>query len=180
MENSGTANINIILTGPESTGKTLLAEQLATIYNGRCIPEYAREYLLELRRPYTYEDVLKIAEKQLEEMETLRNCAGGMNFFDTYLIITKVWLEVVYNNTPDWIDRKISGTRDALYLLCRPDIPWKPDPLRENGGEMRIKLFLRYEEELKQKGLYFGYVEGAGEDRILCAKQIIDRYIRNR
>ena len=37
--------IKIALFGPESTGKTTLAEQLAKTFNTNWIPEFARNYL---------------------------------------------------------------------------------------------------------------------------------------
>ena len=37
---------------------------------------------------------------------------------------------------PDWVDEQISQASFDLVLLCAPDIPWIPDPVRENGGEM--------------------------------------------
>ena len=40
--------IKIGITGPESTGKTWLAEQLAAYFKTDYTPEYAREYLLKL------------------------------------------------------------------------------------------------------------------------------------
>ena len=69
----------------------------------------------------------------------------------------------------DWIDKEISGTKDALYLLCKPDIPWEPDAVRENGGEMRTILFNDYRTELQKAGLHFAFVEGSGTDRVNCA-----------
>ena len=35
----------IVIYGPESTGKTTLANDLANHYKTKCAPEYAREYL---------------------------------------------------------------------------------------------------------------------------------------
>ena len=37
--------LKIVLFGPESTGKTTLAERLAAHYKTNWVPEYAREYL---------------------------------------------------------------------------------------------------------------------------------------
>ena len=56
----------IVVIGPESTGKSTLCEQLADHYKTQWVPEFARNYLLEIRRPYTYDDLLYIAEAQVE------------------------------------------------------------------------------------------------------------------
>ena len=39
------ACVRIVLFGPESTGKSTLAEELATHYKTMFVPEYMRQYL---------------------------------------------------------------------------------------------------------------------------------------
>jgi nicotinamide riboside kinase len=180
MENSGTEIKCIIFTGPESTGKTMLTNELAVRYRSPCIPEYARDYVMNLRRPYSYYDVVHIAEKQIEQMSEFSKHRTEYLFVDTYLIITKVWFDKVFNKMPDWLDKEIAKTKDCLYLLCRPDIPWEPDPVRENGGPMRQVLFDTYEYELKKAGLFYAYVEGLGETRINCAMNEITKHFNRK
>ncbi|MBO9660994.1 MAG: ATP-binding protein, partial [Chitinophagaceae bacterium] len=52
----------IVIIGPESTGKSTLAAQLAEHYETDWVPEFAREYLLSNGKEYTYEDLLTIAK----------------------------------------------------------------------------------------------------------------------
>ena len=56
----------IVIIGPESTGKSTLCEQLADHYNTLWCPEYAREYLIIHGTKYTYDDLLTIAQGQVE------------------------------------------------------------------------------------------------------------------
>ena len=55
----------VVITGPECTGKTSLAKALANHYNTRWVPEFARDFLNNLDRPYVEEDLLEIAKGQL-------------------------------------------------------------------------------------------------------------------
>src|SRR5688572_19522645 len=55
----------ITIVGPESSGKTTLARELASIFGAPWVPEYAREYLEGLGRPYVENDLNRIAEGQL-------------------------------------------------------------------------------------------------------------------
>jgi nicotinamide riboside kinase len=55
----------IVVLGPECTGKSTLCEQLATYYKGDWCPEFAREYLKDNGKDYTFQDLLKIAHGQL-------------------------------------------------------------------------------------------------------------------
>lgn len=54
----------ITIVGAESSGKTLLATQLATMFQCNWLPEYAREYLSSLERAYNESDLAIIAERQ--------------------------------------------------------------------------------------------------------------------
>ena len=168
----------IIITGPESTGKSVLSQELAQHFNGSIVPEYARQYLSELHRNYRMEDVLEIARVQLKEYSESR-FAGNIVFFDTWLIITKVWLEVVYKREEKWIDEAILSTQGDHYLLCYPDIEWIPDPLRENGGKMRDVLFQRYKEILIEKGLTYTIIKGVGPVRTNKAIFAVEEHIKN-
>ena len=94
----------VVLIGSESTGKTELSDFLAKEFKTISVPEFAREYIEKLKRPYTYDDVEYIAKQQvlLESEYFLK--ANRMLFYDTYLIITKIWFEIVYKKVPQWID----------------------------------------------------------------------------
>jgi len=162
----------------KSNGKTELAEFLAQQFNTVAVPEYARKYIEQLDRKYTYEDVLHIANKQLELEAIFSNKANGILFYDTYFIITKIWLKVAFNKHPDWIDNKIKNSCIDLFLLCNNDIPWISDPVRENGGEMRNKLFEMYKQELIKYGLNYKIIDGEGEDRYKKAFQIVNEFYK--
>ena len=56
----------ITIVGPESSGKTSLARELAAFYGCPWVPEFAREYLEGLGRPYEKEDLEAIAAGQLD------------------------------------------------------------------------------------------------------------------
>ena len=170
----------IVLTGPESTGKTTLARQLAGHYRGQWIPEYARTFVENLKAPYTYEDVIHIARHQIEVPEQMINSEMPVVFLDTDLIIIKVWLSVVYGKVPEWLHEAIANRKIDLYLLCRPDIVWVADPVRENPGRKREELFLMYEEEIKKYNFRYGVVTGKGDKRLFNAVTLVDKILRNR
>lgn len=167
--------IRIAVTGPESTGKTTLAMQLADICNGQYIPEFAREYVEKLPHHYTYDDVEAIAIKQVEQYQATKSSAQRLFIFDTWLIITKVWFNWVFNKTPDWLDQQIREYSIDLFLLCLPDLPWQPDPVRENGGENRLKLLDMYRNELRHYGFSFVEIGGVGDERLQSALRALKK-----
>ena len=58
----------ITIVGPESSGKTTLARELADRYGFPWVPEYAREYLNGLGRDYQEDDLALIAKGQLDSI----------------------------------------------------------------------------------------------------------------
>lgn len=167
----------IVLIGAESTGKTELSEFLSGKYNTVSVPEYAREYIENLKRPYIYDDVEHIADKQIELENEYYQKADKILFYDTYLIITKIWFKLVFNKVPDWVDKKIKNSNIDLFLLCNNDIPWIPDPVRENGGAMREQLFEIYKEELNKLEFNYKIVKGKGDDRFNNALKHVNEFL---
>ena len=165
----------IVLTGSESTGKTTLAKQLADYYNTVWVPEYAREYIDNLKHPYEYEDVLYIAHRQIALEEEYYKNANHYLFLDTSLIIIKVWLLHIYKKCPNWILYKIKERKYDLYLLCDIDLPWVADNVRENP-RLREYLFHLYLQEIKSFNFPNVIVTGKGNKRLLNAVELIDRF----
>lgn len=159
--------MRIALIGPESTGKTTLAAHLARRCGGMWVKEYAREYVEQRGGQYRYEDVEAIARKQIEEES--RDYGTEDVFFDTELIITKVWFEHKYGHCPAWVDEAIRAYPMDAYLLLYPDIAWEADPVRENG-DIREALFEKYLEEVRRTRVPYSIVR-ARERALLLEKQ---------
>ncbi len=175
MEEAG-SNI-VILTGPESTGKSVLSEKLASKFGVGYTPEYARTYLESICGNYSYTNIESIARWQIEDY--LKKAERlSLHFIDTYLIITKIWFIWKYDKYPDELDYYIKKTNQSLYLLCSPDIEWHPDPLRENGGENRLKLFNLYKAELDAFSLNYRIVSGIGVERTEIAINLVKEFLR--
>lgn len=156
----------IVITGPESTGKTELAHALAHKLDAIWIPEYARQYVENLDRPYNYDDVVQIARYQIaQEAEYTSKIGKGILIFDTWLIITKVWFDLVFGKCPEWVSDHIRSSKIDLFLVCDTDLPWIADPVRENGGEKRDQLFQMYCNEIRSFGFNFETVSGFGDKR---------------
>ncbi len=155
----------IVFCGPESTAKSTVSKQVARYYNGEWVPEYARFYVEKLNRPYTYDDVNIIAQKQIAAYHRLLKSDHKIIVFDTFLIITKVWFEIVFNKVPEELIKELNKINVDLYLLCQPDIPWVPDGVRENEA-LRHELYDRYKREIEKYNFPYRIVSGGGEERI--------------
>jgi NadR type nicotinamide-nucleotide adenylyltransferase len=165
----------IAITGPESTGKSVLAEQLAAHFQTTWVPEYAREYLEILAKPYQEKDILNIARGQLSSEESKLDHARDFLFCDTEFLVTKIWSEVKYGRCDPWILEMVETHRYDLYLLCDIDLPWQEDPLREHPHRRRY-LFDLYLNELQSRKYPFAVVRGTGPSRLENALEIIGRF----
>lgn len=169
----------IAITGPESSGKTTLARQLAARFDAPCTPEYARIYLNLLQRPYTVSDIPAIARGQVRWEDTLQILANKPEKYksadfppllicDTDILVLKIWSEFKYGHCDPYILERWRECRYDLYLLCLPDIPWAEDPLREHPAQ-RHELLQIYRSELSASGVPFSEIGGSSLERLGAA-----------
>ncbi len=154
----------IVAIGPESTGKSTLSASLSKHFSAPWCPEYAREFLLQNGKDYTYEDLLSIAKGQVKlEDHILQNYRGNAAYYfiDTDLYVLKVWSEYVFGKCHPFILEQIALRKYDFYLLCNTDLPWVEDELREYPDEeRRIELFHIYKDLLAQQHTPWKIIEG--------------------
>lgn len=155
--------LKIAVTGPESSGKTTLARQMAAYFGAPCVPEYARIYLALLGRPYGKSDLPTIAQGQARWEDTLAALHPPLLICDTDMLVLKVWSEYKYGVCDPLILDLWAQQRYDFHLLCRPDMAWTYDPLREHPHR-REELYRIYKEELQGAGVPF--VELGGHEAL--------------
>jgi NadR type nicotinamide-nucleotide adenylyltransferase len=171
----------IVVIGPESTGKSTLCAQLAEHYKTCWCPEFAREYLLETKGKYNFADLLNIAHGQLDLEDTMLSQAKNFYFIDTDMYVMKVWCEVVFENCHTWILKQIAKRQYDLYLLCDVDLPWVKDELREYPDlAFRKKLFNMYRDLLINQKTKWAEISGTDTQRLQMAVSIIDTVFQRR
>ena len=170
----------IVILGPESTGKSTLAAQLADYYKTVWCPEFARGYLLAHGRDYSFDALLTIAHGQLElEDRMAAEARNGVYILDTDMYVMKVWCEVVFNDCHTWILKQIVQRQYHLYLLCNTDLPWVQDGLREYPDErMRQRLFKTYKDVVINSGVPWAIISGQQKERLQAAVQAVAPLLR--
>ncbi|MDP4129985.1 MAG: AAA family ATPase [Bacteroidota bacterium] len=169
----------VVVLGPESTGKSTLCAQLAAHYHTNWIPEFARKYLMELGRPYNYDDLLIIARGQIEsETDLTKRNSDRILFIDTDMYVMKVWCEFVFGKChPFILDQIVERTYD-LYLLCNTDLPWTKDELREYPDIVnRNKLFRIYKDLMINQHTPWVEIRGLDDERIRQAIESVDAFL---
>ncbi|WP_114748026.1 AAA family ATPase [Pleomorphovibrio marinus] len=173
--------IIISIIGPESTGKSTLAKDLAQHYGEPWVPEYAREYIDKLDRPYNYDDLSQIAKGQLLLQEKLAKKSKNLLFWDTDLQVIKVWSLHKYNKLHPWIEEKCQTQLPHFYILTNIDLPWEPDPQREHPDpKMRLFFFNRYLQIIQESKVPYTIARGNRKQRLEVCLQAIESYIHKK
>jgi len=163
----------IAIVGPESSGKTTLCEALAEHYKEPWTREHARSFLNGLARPYEEDDLLAIALGQCGAEEDAARGVDRFLFCDTDMITVRIWSEEKFGRCHPTIIELSEARTYHHWLLCRPDIPWEPDPLRENPHD-RDRLFDVYAETLYRLRKPFSVMVGDQDRRLRMATTLID------
>ena len=161
--------IKIALFGPESTGKTTLANQLATHFKTTWAPEYAREYLQqkwnEKQEICSPEDLLPIAYGQIQLENQALEFANTFLFCDTCLLVTKVFSELYYGFCDPILDKAAKKNQYDLFILTDIDVPWKSDDLRDKPNE-REATFEQFKKALIDFKKPFIVLKGNEQERL--------------
>jgi HTH-type transcriptional regulator, transcriptional repressor of NAD biosynthesis genes len=192
--------LRVVITGPESTGKTTLAKAIAAHFNVPVASEYAREYLekklndtsFEKKSPsllYNEGDFRSMMLGQFENEliildKIILRKSTPLMISDTDMLTFKIWHDEVFYPTNTWLSNSIENNIykmidapniNSIYLLCSPEgIIWQADPLRENPTD-RDRLFDIYKKNLSFYGLSYFILRGSKEKRLAEAIKIINR-----
>ena len=171
----GNSLLKVVITGPESTGKSALSASLSEHFKTSYVPEYAREYLQLKKGDYTQEDLTNIAERQIKSEDEYQRNNIGLIICDTSLEVIRVWSEWKYGSCDRFIIDNAKARTPDLFLLLKPDLPWQPDPQRENPDD-RDKLFAYYQKSLSEYHTKVVEISGDGDKRITSAIKAIDEF----
>jgi NadR type nicotinamide-nucleotide adenylyltransferase len=176
--------LRVVIFGPESTGKSTLAEHLAARFAAPWSPEYVREYWDTHGGVVTATDLDAIARGQraAEDAARARAEADGARvaFHDTDLLTCTIWDDLLFPGAcPTWLRAEAAARARAtdLFLFCDSDLPWAPDPQRcfpdEAGRAMCRRVFL---ETLEATGARWTRIHGADaarEARAVAAVELL-------
>ena len=166
--------LRAVLIGPESTGKTMLAEALARRYGAVWSAEFARAYVDAVRRPLTGADVESIARGQIAAEDAAAARATRLLLLDTDLVSTVVYSHHYNGFCPSWIERAARERLGDLYLLHHADVAWMPDGDKREAPGRREELFTRFRETLRGWQARTAGVYGSWEEREARAAAAID------
>ncbi len=156
---------SVCVFGPESTGKTMLARQLAQRFGTIAVPEYGRTYTDAFGTDCPPEAFLAIAQGHLAATAAAARQARRILVLDTDPVLTAVWSDMLQGSRDPWFE---TAPVADLYLLTDIDVPWVDDGTRyfPGCGEAGGALCPRCRTELERQGVRYrdavGRLGGAG------------------
>jgi len=178
------APLRVVVIGPECTGKTWLAQELAGHYSAPWSPEYARAFVEANPRPVVYEDVEAIGRGQLagedEVLTRARAMGARLVVHDTDLVSTAVYSRHYYGGCPAWIEKLARERRADLYLLHAVDVPWAADGHQRAAPERRDALHALFGTTLDGLAATVAEIAGAWDERRRRAVAAVDGRLAGR
>ena len=169
--------MRFIFTGPESSGKTTLANMAYDNWGGVLVKEVARDYLASTNGFYQFTDLKTIAYEQLDAEE---NPEPGVSdvWCDTDLLTIIIWsIDKFGKVDPEILSKWENLSKESrFYFLCFPDVPWKYDPLRENPLD-RDRIYGIYLQYLHDYNLSYRIVKGELNTRLTTVKNTFLEYV---
>lgn len=162
----------LVVAGPESSGKSTLAQALARHLGGHYVPELARNFMEGKPLPLSWQELETLYRKQVEAWQASLEFAGWV-VWDTDGFNGMLWAKLAYGKRLDFLEEFWSLEPWDLALICSPDLPWEADPLRE-GPDGRWERFEYYTACYQATRKPFALVSGEGEPRFAMALKGID------
>jgi NadR type nicotinamide-nucleotide adenylyltransferase len=178
----------VVLTGSESTGKTMLARQLADHYGAELVPEFARDHAREKQAQggesaIGYGDHEPIARGQMARetaaADAARQSGARLLVQDTDLLSTVVYCAHYYDRCPSWLTEAARARRPDLYLLLEVDVPWVADEVRDRG-DRREEVQQLFRDAAAASGSPVVAISGSWNDRLRLAIAAVDRMLHER
>ena len=159
----------ICIIGAESTGKTTLAQDLATQFDCPWVAEYLREFCESHGRTPTRHEQPLIMETQVINEMTAQLAASQRNrpyvFCDTAPLLTAIYSDFVFNDNSLYARARTLHSRYALTLLLQPDIRWVADGMQRDGAHVREPITALIERELAAINASVVRISGQGDAR---------------
>ncbi|GAB3987311.1 nicotinamide-nucleotide adenylyltransferase [Spirosoma daeguense] len=165
----------VCLFGPESVGKTTLAQQLAVAYRTQYVLEMARNFITS--NAFIIDDIIQIGRAQTDAVKAAERTANRVLFCDTDLITTQIYSEIYFNQIPPELTTLERSIQYDTYILLDTDVAWVADSLRDQGHR-REEMLIWFREELDKRKLTYQFISGSYAKRLNKAIDVVNDVLR--
>ncbi|WP_164112623.1 MULTISPECIES: AAA family ATPase [Sphingobacterium] len=178
MNNTVDVLLKIAVVGPESTGKSTMAQHLARALDCSYVPEYARYYCQNLQNQYTMQDETNMFYGQVALEDAIKSqLKNSLLICDTTIMTVKIWCDHLFKHTPSEVINEIQLRTYDLYLLMDIDLPWENDPLRDFPEE-RAYFMEIWKKELESLQADYKIISGSGNQRLENGLEVCKEFLK--
>jgi NadR type nicotinamide-nucleotide adenylyltransferase len=154
----------VAILGGESSGKSTLARALAERFRTSWVAEYGRALWEEKHGELEFDDLLRIARRQIELEQSAAESAVRYLFCDTTPLVTRFYSNALFGRVDPALDT-LCERPYSLFVLCAPDIPFDQDGTRRDEA-FRLEQHEHYLQALRARNLPYLLVRGSVDERI--------------
>jgi NadR type nicotinamide-nucleotide adenylyltransferase len=161
----------VCLLGGESSGKSTLAQVLAQEFGTQHVREYGRELWEAKNGALVFDDMVRIARRQVTMEDEAAGRANRILFCDTSPLTTLFYSRHLFGRAASDLEGLANRFYDAV-VLCAPDFPFIQDGTRQPES-FRTRQHEWYLRELTVRGIPFLLAEGTVADRIHIVRKAL-------
>jgi HTH-type transcriptional regulator, transcriptional repressor of NAD biosynthesis genes len=177
LTSSSSEIVLVCFYGPESTGKTTMAQRMAKQYNTAYVPEVGREIIKD-NNAFTEEDITRTAREQFKRIREQAAQAKRVLFCDSDLITTAIYSRHYLGVVPGGVAEVERDIHFDRYFLFNIDVPWVDDGVRDLGSSaQREYMYKWFKYELEKRSLPFVEVRGTWKERERLVTEEIDNLL---
>lgn len=169
----------LVLAGPESSGKSWLAERIQRRFGGELVGEYVREFIDQEQRDTCYADIPAIARGQLAWEDSARAGTPQLLILDTHLLSNMLWSQTLFGDCPAWLEQELLARHYDLHLLLSPEgVEWVGDGQRcQPLLDERLAFFEASRDWLDRHGQRYEVIEGSWSYRKERAFEAVEQLL---
>lgn len=171
----------LVLTGPESSGKSWLAGEIQASFGGLLVGEYVRHFIEHEQRDTCYADISTIAQGQLAWEDKARAKRPTLLILDTHLLSNMLWSRALFADCPTWLEQALLERDYHLHLLLSPvDVPWVDDGQRcQPELAQRLAFYQQCEHWLQRHQQPLQCIRGNWAQRREQALAAVERWLNS-
>lgn len=179
------AGLKIAIVGAESTGKSMLVQDLAlrlaadTGLTVAAVPEFLRRWCEDAGRTPRADEQAAIAAEQASQIDAAA-VRHELVLCDTTPLMTAIYSQLLFADA-DLLPAALAFQRGCdLTLLTALDLPWVADGLQRDGPQVQAPVDSALRTALLGAGLSWSIVSGQGRARLDAALNAITPLLRRR